>query len=301
MTRRTWPPYVTPRLACGSVVRSVRAVHRIAVCAPQHRTYSGRTVCEREWSVQKILALVLIALGVIGLGLGRLGETVWAPPAERTASASINEAGSAVVLDPGVLYMSAREGTAAITAGSDVSIIAAPAEDVTAYLGESQYTRISGAADWETLSAEPVNPDGDPLPAGAASADLWSAPQSQPSPATINIAEFSAQENGPETRQPYRAVLLVPADPAQGITEVSITWPVEQRNAWVPYAYAVGAMLAIIGLIWFILVLGSGRGRADQQGRSDGDASTTKPHGRRARREEPATDRIPPVADERNE
>lgn len=279
--------------------------------------------------MQKTLALVLIALGVIGLVLGRLGETVWAPPAERTATATIDEAGSAVVLDPGVLYMSGQEGTATITAGSDVSVIAAPAEDVTAYVGEAQHTRITGASDWETLSAEPVAVESDPLPAGAAEADLWSAPQSQPSPATIDIAEFSAQENGPDARQPYRAVLLVPADPAQGITEVSITWPVEQRNSWVPYAYALGAMLAIIGLIWFILTLGSRRRRTEESGHhrasvdrrapveqstpaqereADPEAGTnadTDPDPQakagRAPGEEPATDRIPPVTDERND
>ena len=268
--------------------------------------------------MQKILALVLIALGVVGLALGRLGETIWAPPSERVATAQITEVGSAVVIDPGVMYMSGAEGTVDVTAGSDVTIIPAPADDVTAYLGDSQHTRITGATDWDTLTVETMSPDGDPVPSDAGGADLWRSTETSASPATIDIAEFSAQEES----QPYRAVLLVPADPEKGITDVSITWPVSQSNSWVPYAYAIGAALAIIGLIWFILTLGVRRRDRDDSEHVEEAAEETAvveepsvadeetladeekpadPPATRGLSSEPETDRITPVEDERTD
>lgn len=218
--------------------------------------------CDEKESViiHKIIAIVLIVLGLTGLALGRLGETVWAPETSRTASVALSDPGAAVVLDPGLLYVGGHEGEATITGASDVSVITAGPEDITAYLGDAKYTRVTGVPDWSTLSTEVVNPEGPATLDSPTASDLWRSVDTQPSPATIDIAAFS-QEETRTNPQPYRPILLVTDGASPGAEQVSITWPVDAKNAWVPYAYAAGATLAILGLLLLVVSLGSSRRR----------------------------------------
>ncbi|WP_156953999.1 hypothetical protein [Brachybacterium phenoliresistens] len=221
-------------------------------------------------AVQKILAAALVVLGLAGLVLGRLGETTWAPSTEHTAVADLADAGPAVVIDPGVLYVGGEEGTVEITAASDVSVITAANDDIAAYLAQTRYTRVTGVPSWETLSTEVVNPDGGTTLSDPAGSDLWRQVETSPSPASIDIAAFRREEAAPGSEQPYRAILLVTDGTAPGAQSISITWPVEASNAWVPYAYAGGATVAVIGLIWFVLAFRS-------SGRRDEDHAPARP------------------------
>ncbi|MFC0673404.1 hypothetical protein [Brachybacterium hainanense] len=212
--------------------------------------------------MQKILAAVLVLLGLAGLVVGRLGETTWAPSTEHTAVVDLADAGPAVVIDPGVLYVGGDEGTVTITGASDVSLITAANDDIAAYLESTRYTRITGVPDWTTLSTEVVNPDGAAEIADPTSSDLWRSVDTSPSPATLDVAEFRAGETSAGNEQPFRAILVVTDGTAAGAQRISITWPVDAKNAWVPYAYAGGATVAVIGLIWFVLAF---RGRRREE------------------------------------
>ena len=75
--------------------------------------------------MQRLLAVLLVLIGLIGLVLGRLGETTWAPETETTATATLEDPGPAVVIDPGVLYVGGEEGEVVIEGASDVSVITA--------------------------------------------------------------------------------------------------------------------------------------------------------------------------------
>lgn len=222
--------------------------------------------------MQRILAVVLVLLGVCGLVLGRLGDTVWAPPTERTASVDLRDPGAAVVIDPGVLYIGGNEGEVRIEGASDVSVITAGNDDISAYIGDAKSTRITGLKDWETLQTKVEHEDGPTELPGVTASDLWRSVDTQKSPATIDIAAFRALETH-EDPQPYRAILLVTDGKNPGASTVSITWPATDRNAWVPYAYAIGATLAVIGLILLVVSLGSGRRREDADGEVDGGLS----------------------------
>lgn len=213
--------------------------------------------------IQRIIAIVLIVLGLAGLAAGRLGETVWAPATERSASVALQDPGAAVLIDPGVLYVGGNEGTVRIQGASDVSLITAANEDITAYLGDAKHTRITGVPDWQTLSTEVVNAEGPTTIENPTQSDLWRSVETGPSPATIDIAAFHAEETQ-TSPQPYRAILVVTDGTAPGADAVTITWPVDARNAWVPYAYAAGATLAIIGLLLLVVGLGSGRRRREE-------------------------------------
>lgn len=228
--------------------------------------------------MQRLLAVLLVLIGLIGLALGRLGETVWAPATEVTAAVELSDPGPAVVIDPGVLYIGDESGELSVTGSSDVSVITAGPGDIDAYLDGARYTRITGASDWSTLSTEEVDPEGDDELASPTSSDLWRTVETEPSPHTVDIAQFHAGETG-ENQQPYRPLLIVTDGTEPGAETVSITWPVEDENEWVPLAYAAGAAIAVIGLVLLVVSMSTGRRRVDadeQEQTEEPEASRTE-------------------------
>ena len=212
--------------------------------------------------MQRLLAVLLVLIGLIGLVLGRLGETTWAPETETTATTTLEDPGPAVVIDPGVLYVGGEEGKVVIEGASDVSVITASNSDIDAYLEGVHHTRVTGASDWSTLSTEDVEPDGTAEISDPTGSDLWRSVDTSASPYTLDIAEFWAAENG-ENEQVYRSLLIVTDGTAAGADKISITWPVDDENEWVPYAYAGGAAIAVIGLVLLVVSIGR-RGDEDE-------------------------------------
>jgi hypothetical protein len=208
--------------------------------------------------IKKIIAAVLVVLGLGGILLGRLGETVWAPPTSHTASVTLKDPGPAVVIDPGVLYVGGTEGTATIEADGDVSMITASNDDIDAYLKGVTYTRVTGVPTWQTLSTEQVDADGKDSLKNPTDSDLWRSVDTSKSPATVDVSAF-ADEEMTEDPQPYRAILLVTDGKKAGATKIAITWPADEKNAWVPYAYAGGAAIAVIGLALLVVSLSFSR------------------------------------------
>lgn len=203
--------------------------------------------------MRRLLAVALVVIGLGGIGLGLLGTTVWAPDTERSATVQLKDPGSAVVIDPGVLYVGGNQGTLTVTGASDVTIIPADPDDIEAYLGSAHYTRITGVPSWTTLSTKDVQATGDatiPSPVGA---DLWPSVTTEASPAKQPIADLWKLDGGANPPAPYRAILLTTDGTAPGAESITVTWPVEATNAWVPYATAIGAALAVIGLVLFVL------------------------------------------------
>src|SRR5690606_26208341 len=187
--------------ACRAL-RAPRIVVRSPTCA------AARATTKELSTVQRLLAVLLVLIGLVGLGLGRLGETVWAPATETTATVDLADPGPAVVIDPGVLYVGGTEGEVVIEGASDVSVITASNSDIEAYLEGTHYTRVTGASDWTTLSTEDMNPEGEAEIKDPTSSDLWRSVDTSQSPATIDVHEFWAGENG-ENEQVYRALLIV--------------------------------------------------------------------------------------------
>lgn len=224
--------------------------------------------------MQRLLAVLLVLIGLTGLVLGRLGETTWAPATETTATVDLSGAGPAVVIDPGVLYVGGEQGEVVIEGASDVSVITANNADIDAYLEGVHHTRVTGASDWTTLSTEDVDPEGADELKNPTSSDLWRTVETSPSPTTIDVGEFHAAENG-KNEQVYRSLLIVTDGTQQGAEKISITWPVDAENEWVPFAYAGGAAIAVIGLVLLVVSLG-GR-RRDEDELEDGEPAVQEP------------------------
>lgn len=220
--------------------------------------------------MQRPLAVLLVLIGVIGLVLGRLGETTWAPETETTATVDLADPGSAVVIDPGVLYVGGEEGQVVIEGASDVSLITAANGDIDAYLEDVRHTRITGASDWTTLSTQEVHPDGADELASPTASDLWRSVETQPAPYRFEVSEFRAGEHG-DNAQAYRAIMIVTDGTEPGAESVSITWPVDAENEWVPFAYAGGAAIAVIGLVLLVVSIG-GRRQDEDEDQVEADA-----------------------------
>lgn len=241
--------------------------------------------------MRRLLAVALVVIGLGGIGLGILGATVWAPATERSATVTLENPGAAVVIDPGVLYVGGHEGTLEITGASDVTIVPGAPGDIEAYLGGAHYTRVTGVPDWSTLSTEDVQPSGDatvPAPAGA---DLWPTVMTSASPSKTALSDLWELDGGANPPRPYRALLVMTDGTAPGAQTVTVTWPVEATNEWVPYASATGAVLTVIGLILFVADFSSARARrreAAEEIEDEQDAQlAASPAGRRRR---PLTD-----------
>src|SRR5699024_1171763 len=161
------------------------------------------------------------------------------------------------------LYVGGEEGEAVIEGASDVSVITAAYGDIEAYLEDTRYTRVTGASDWTTLSTQEVNPDGEAELSDPTSSDLWRSVDTEPSPYTLDIADFRAgdEENG----DVYRSLLIVTDGSEPAAQKLSITWPVDDENEWVPFAYAGGAAIAVIGLVLLVVSLGGRRRDEDEQ------------------------------------
>ncbi|UEJ82886.1 hypothetical protein Bra3105_00705 [Brachybacterium halotolerans subsp. kimchii] len=208
-----------------------------------------------------------MVLGLVGLLIGRLGETTWAPETERTATVDLSDPGPAVVIDPGVLYVGGTQGDVKITADSDVSVITASNDDIDAYLDGVKHTQVTGLSDWSTLKTETVDGDDDSI-SDPTSSDLWRSVKTSKNPTTIDIADFYAEETSTDP-QPYRAILLVTDGSKPGADSISITWPVDEKNEWVPFAYAAGATLIIVGLVMLVVSFGSSRRERERVGAGD--------------------------------
>jgi hypothetical protein len=102
------------------------------------------------------------------------------------------------------------------------------------------------------------------------------------SPYTLDVHEFWAAENkepgGEDNEQVYRALLIVTDGTAPGAESISITWPVDDENEWVPYAYAGGAAVAVIGLVLLVVSIGRRRDEDEEElaEAPAGDAATER-------------------------
>src|SRR5699024_3492364 len=100
--------------------------------------------------------------------------------------------------------------------------------------------------------------------------------ETAPSPHTVDIADFHAGESG-ENQQPYRALLIVTDGTAPGAETISITWPVDDENEWVPLAYAGGAAVAVVGLVLLVVSLSTGRRRVESESAGAEEAEHIEP------------------------
>lgn len=95
-------------------------------------------------------------LAVTAIVLGVMNATMWKPSAEITASASVTGT-QYIVTDAGVLNLLDQNTTltAESKSSSDqVCVALGPAKDVTGWIGQDSYQRVTGMSSWSELSVE---------------------------------------------------------------------------------------------------------------------------------------------------
>ena len=95
-------------------------------------------------------------LAVAAIVLGVLNATMWKPSAEITASASVTGT-QYIVTDAGVLNLLDQNTTLTAeskSSSNQVCVALGPAKDVTGWIGQDSYQRVTGMSSWSELSVE---------------------------------------------------------------------------------------------------------------------------------------------------
>lgn len=189
--------------------------------------------------LRRILAAVIIAIGLALIGLGVASATVWRSADHITVSADSEEAPITLVL-PGVLGLVDENVTITATADGDQPIVLtfARAADVMAWVGETRNLQIEGLVDFETLAtnliegteATALDPRG---------SDLWTDEIEGTGELTLDLTADNGQ-----------VIMLAATDGTDPAPELSFTWPVEVETPYMVPLIAAGSVLALLGLAW---------------------------------------------------
>jgi len=190
-----------------------------------------------------VLALVsfVLAFGMIGYGIAQ--RTVLAGPDELTESISVPD-GPAVMLLPGSVLTSFPGHQRVEISGPD-GVFAAYGRtaDVKAWIGDTRYTAIGYDAESDELTSTLVRGQAATVPDPAGS-DLW-------------LQEYSAEStlDFVTTVPDDVSVLVVSNGTSPAPSHLSISWPVDNRTPWSgPLIYG-GALLLILGLVFYVWAL----------------------------------------------
>jgi hypothetical protein len=139
--------------------------------------------------LQRIIAALLIVVGVVGVGLAVASATIWRPDDTVIATAQPAGQGTLVVTAPGVLDLVNSDVTirATVPAGETVAIAIGRDVDVAGWIGTDPYTLVTGLASWHRLTGKPVVPSpSDTASPDAATPDASASPDATSSDASAS-------------------------------------------------------------------------------------------------------------------
>jgi len=203
--------------------------------------------------VKRVLAWFLLLAGLGCAVAGTLLLTVLAPPDRLAVRESAQDPGTAVVTAPGLLELTGPDAVlrAAGSADQEVFLGVARAADVTAWLGDTSRTELTGVrGDLDAPSFRTRRTAGGPA-ADPRAADIWLATATGRGAATLTWPRSSgaAVEGG--------VVALAATDgSAAAPATVSITWVLQGDEAEHPAAVplvAAGAVALLLGAVGVLL------------------------------------------------
>jgi len=230
----------------------------------------------------RALASLLCLLGAAALGLGVASATVWR--ADDTLVATV-EATTLVATEPGVLDLAAADVTVRAEAEGAVVIALGRTADVEAWIGTDAHAWVTGLVDRTTLSTRDVEATS-PSPTATADPTATAGPAATPAPeptaeataeptdgdaageATAAVADptgsdlWVAEATGDGeaelewSRQDGRwSVLVAAVGPDAGPVTLRLTWPQVVTTPWLAPGVAVGGLLLVAGLLWWVVLL----------------------------------------------
>ena len=225
----------------------------------------------------RVLASLLCLVGAAAIGLGTASATLWRADDTLMATATSD---TLVATDPGVLDLAAQHVTVrAVAQGSDVVLTLGRTSDVEAWLGTDAQTWVTGLTDLRTLSTRAVEarePSPAPTEAPATETPAAETPAAE-TPATAEpgsdeIASGTADPTGSDLwveeadgrgeatlewdREDGRWSVLAAAVGADaGPVTLELTWPQVVTTPWLIPGVAVGSVLLVVGLLWWVVLL----------------------------------------------
>lgn len=246
--------------------------------------------------LQRVIAAVLIALGVLSAGLAVASATVWRPDDVVTATSSAQGATTLLTVEPGVLDIVSDDVTVTASRpdGGDVAIALGREVDVRGWVGDDAHLSVTGLASWSSLATTfvagettPVEPadDASAEPSGTpsdtestkASDDASATPTDSAAPApsvgdpglvgpdpTDSDMWFSAS-SAPSTAAltdvvaPAGRTMVLVASVGDGAPApvLTLSWTREVTTPWLVPGIVVGALLVLVGVL---VLLAASRG-----------------------------------------
>jgi hypothetical protein len=199
--------------------------------------------------VRFVVAIVLFALALVGIGLGVAQRTILAGPSSVSASVTIDSTAPLTVIDGGTL--NTFETTQGITVEGDGDIMLATGRtpDVLAWVGKASYNRIGYDPEARRLTSELVvgTEFSTPSPAGS---DLWAGEYVGTDVLTRNI------------KVPRDVSVIIASDGTEPApAQLSITWPLDNSTPWSGPLILGGVIALLIGLGAFLWALVHARRR----------------------------------------
>lgn len=215
-------------------------------------TEGGRTPRDRRRAVimRGVVTPFVGLLAVAAIVVGVLNATIWQPSRVITADAKVN--GSRyIVTDPNVLGLVDSTVQLSVDAGgnSDVCVATASSQDASGWLSGSSYTRVTGLADWTSLSTQQASGGQDKDASDDASADTTATDVAfRDSDMWTSVTCGKGEVTVKTTSRAATDVALVDLGEKSGAADVSFTWTRQTLPDYATPLYFIGGLLAVLAV-----------------------------------------------------
>ncbi|MFC4242795.1 hypothetical protein ACFOYW_05360 [Gryllotalpicola reticulitermitis] len=271
-----------------------------------------------------VIAIAAFLVAAVMIGVGVAQRTVWAPAPNITASADIRPSAPYVVISGTTLNANEGQQTLDVSGANAPFVAYGRTADVMAWIGSEPYERLSYDPATKSLTGKVLtgSPDSTPSPSASATPTPSATPGATSSPSASSSAGASASASAPAPNPngsdlwleqftgakaakttmnvPDGVSVIIATDGAHPAPKnVSVTWPMDTRTPWAGPLIVIGGLLAIAGIIFYVLAIrflrrgrgprrgGGRRARLPRQTRAGGGggevlAAGPDPRGRRA-------------------
>lgn len=209
--------------------------------------------------IRRIIAIVLIVLGLSTIGAAIASATVWKPPESVTVPLPNEPSAAYVISEPGVLNIVNESVTITLTAPdgeAPVFLGMGRTGDVEAWVESSDHGRITGLSSWDALTYDevaaliplttdesegedaPAEDEAETEPANPADSDMWVEQVNG-----IGSLTYTWQET------PGRWSMIVATDGASPAPMVEFTWDREVPTPALVPGIILGAVVLIAGVL----------------------------------------------------
>ena len=197
-----------------------------------------------------VIAIVLFLAAFVSIGYGIAQRTILAGPSSVTASGTIDSTAPISVIDGPSLRTYEGSQSITVSGSSTVFIADGRADDVAAWVGKTNYNKVSYSSKTQTLVSKLVTGKDSTAPSPVGS-DLW-------------IDEFSGKTQLVRTiNVPNTASVIIMSDGKKAApNHVSITWPLDNSAPWSGPLIIGGIAALLAGLIAFLWALVHARRRS---------------------------------------